>query len=203
LHDETSSCWVENVAENDGGNAELWDYAARELKQPFPDSGGCVALSLRGDRLATGNANQTIKIWDVADGQYVRSLKTGYVIALGLSPDGQTLATSYWAPEVKLWDVSTGLQIGSLTNNRPLLELGLSPDGRFLATGGRSNGSPWDMATRQQTELQGHGGEVMSVAFPPMARRWPAGQRQKGDALSAIPERADDVVYHFTRHLFS
>jgi WD40 repeat protein len=60
---------------DDGGSAELWNYVAHEKKQVFLESGGHIALSLRGDRLATGNTNQTIIIWDVASGQSVRSFE--------------------------------------------------------------------------------------------------------------------------------
>ena len=89
----------------DGGRAELWDYVTRELKHVFEESGGYIALSPRGDKLATGNWDQTIKIWDLPTGQFVRSLKTGGVIAMALSPDGQTLVTSDRGSRVELWDM--------------------------------------------------------------------------------------------------
>ena len=180
----------------------------RELKHVFPESGGHIALSPRGDRLATGNWNQTIKIWDLASGQFVRSLKTGEVIAMALSPDGQTLATSYWGPEVKLWDVTTGLQIGSLTNNQHRVwSLAFSPDGRFLATGGADQMVRlWDVATRQQTEqLQGHGSEVMSVAFSADGQTLASGSKDKKAMLWSVhPNRAVTTVSNvISRPIFS
>ena len=60
---------------HDGGSAELWDYVTGEMKHVFPESGGYVALSPRGRRLATGNWDQTIKIWDLASGQFVSELE--------------------------------------------------------------------------------------------------------------------------------
>jgi eukaryotic-like serine/threonine-protein kinase len=185
--------------EYDGGSAELWDYVTRERKQVFPESGGQVALAARGDRLATANWNRaTTKIWDLASGQFVRSLKTGGVIAMALSPDGQSLATSYWRPEVKLWDVATGQQSGSLpiTPHR-VWGLAFSPDGRSLATGGADQMVRlWDVPTRQQTEqLQGHGGEVMSVAFSTDGQALASGSKDKKAMLWSVhPNRAATTV---------
>jgi len=194
--------------ENDGGIAAVWDYVADERKQVFPESGGCIALSLRGDRLATGNTNQTIKIWDLASGQFVRRLNTGWVIAMALSPDGQTLATSYWGPEVRLWDVTSGVQIGSLTNNQhKVWSLAFSSDGRLLAAGGADQMVRlWDVATRKQTEqLQGHGGEVMSVAFSADGQTLASGSKDKKAMLWSVhPNRAVTMITNvFSRPIFS
>jgi WD40 repeat protein len=194
---------------NNGGTAELWDFATGELIRRFPESGGCIALSLRGDRLATGNWLQTIKIWDFASGQLVRSLETGGdVIALALSPDGQTLATSYWDAEVKLWDVINGLPVGSLTNQQHRVwNMVFSPKGRSLATGGADQMvCLWDVATCHQTEaLQGHGGEVMSVAFAADGQTLASGSRDKKAMLWSVhPSRAVTTVSNtISRAIFS
>jgi WD40 repeat protein len=182
----------------DGGSAELWDYATRERKHVFPESGGHVALSLHGNRLATGNWNQTVKIWDLGSGQFLRSLKTGAVIGMALSPDGQALATSYWDPEVKLWDVATGGQIGALNKNpRKVWSLAFSPDGQSLATGGTDQTiGLWDVATRQQAErLRGHGSEVVSVAFSADGQTLASGSRDKTAMLWSVhPNRTKPTV---------
>jgi len=180
--------------ENDGGSAELWDYAARELKQPFPDSGGCIALSLRGDRLATGNTNQTIKNLDLPSGKFVRSLQTGSDCRDGfvprrLDPGDEFLGGRretlgcHQRPADRL----------AHQHSTPSLESGIFARWQVFGNGRRrSNGSPLGRATRQQTEqLQGHGGEVMSVAFS--ADGQTAGQRkqrQEGDALECPSEPA-------------
>jgi WD40 repeat protein len=106
------------VRSGDANNHELWDYVSGEKQRVFPKSGGFVALSPRGDRLVTGNFEQTILIWDVASGTVVSRLKPARVIALAFSPNGQTLATSDWGSEVKMWDVSSGQMISSLTKSR-------------------------------------------------------------------------------------
>jgi len=194
-----------------GGSAELWDYATRERKHVLAESGGYLALSPRGDRLATANWNQTTtKIWDLASGQFVTNLNTGVVPAMALSPDGQALATSYgpWSSEVKLWDVTTGLQIGSFTNNQhKAWSLAFSPDGRLLVTGGADQiVRLWDVATRQQIrQLQGHGSEVVSVAFSTDGQTLASGSRDKTAMLWSVhPNLGVPMITNaFSRPIFS
>jgi WD40 repeat protein len=151
----------------EGGRPEFWNYVTQE-KHVFPEAGGHIALSLGGDRLASGTTNRSIQIWELPTGRPLNNLRTGHVISMALSPDGQTLATSDWGSTVKLWDVVTGRQSGWLTNNSTQVwSLAFSPDGQTLVTaGGDQMLRLWNLTNLQQTEcLQGHGGEVMSVAF--------------------------------------
>ncbi|MEO8428073.1 MAG: protein kinase [Verrucomicrobiota bacterium] len=193
---------------SDSGSAELWDYVTGERKHVFAESGRYVAVSRRGDQLVTGNWKETIKIWDLTTGQFVKSLGTGRVIAMALSPDGQTLATSERGSSVELWDITQGQKIGWLTNNQHTVwSLAFSPDGRFLATGGADQMVRlWDVATRQQTEqLQGHGSEVMSLAFSADGQALASGSKDRKAMLWSIhPNRAVTTVSNvISRPIFS
>jgi WD40 repeat protein len=193
---------------SDGGSAQLWDYLRRKWKHEFPESGGHVVISPKGDRLATGNWNGALKIWDLVTGQLVRSLNTGPVIAAAFSPDGQTFATSAWGPQVELWDLKNGHALGSLTNNQHRVwSLAFSPDGRFLATGGADQlVRVWDIATLQQTEqLQGHGNEVLSVSFSSDGQTLASGSKDKTAMLWNLhPQRTVTAVSNvISRPIFS
>ena len=67
-------------------------------------------ISPDGKTLASGSADKTIKLWDVATGKERATLKghTDWVNSVAFSPDGKTLASGSGDKTVKLWEVATG-----------------------------------------------------------------------------------------------
>ena len=65
-----------------------------------------LAVSSKGEYLASGSSDQTIRLWDIAGGT-CRSVLTGHarrVQALAFSPDDRILASASFDGTVKLWD---------------------------------------------------------------------------------------------------
>ncbi len=190
------------------GTAELWNYVTRERVAALPDSGGHIAMSHDGKKLATGNTNKTTKIWDIATGHLDRILETDGVIAMAFSPDGRTLAASGWKSDVTLWDIDLKKPVGSLTNSqRHIWSTAYSPDGLLLATAGADQTIRlYDLKTRQETErLVGHGDQVLSLAFSPVGQTLASGSKDKTAMLWNLhPSRTATTVSNVTsRPIFS
>ncbi|WP_084763412.1 NACHT and WD repeat domain-containing protein, partial [[Scytonema hofmanni] UTEX B 1581] len=131
-----------------------------------------VAFSPDGKTLASGSADKTIKLWDVATGKISQTL-TGHskwVNSVAFSPDGKTLASGSADKTIKLWDVATGKLSQTLTGHSDgVYSVAFSPDGKTLASGsGDKTIKLWDVATGKPSQtLTGHRDKVISVAFSP------------------------------------
>jgi WD40 repeat protein len=151
-----------------------------------------LALSPDGKTLATGFADGTIKLWDVAT-RRERAAFRGHdhqVYALAFSPSGNLFATAGRDRTVRLWDAQTGEARPALAGHVcEVRALAFSPDGQFLASAGQEGlVRLWD--TAGGTELRafkGHGkGGILSVAFSPDGKLLATGGQDKRVLLWAI-----------------
>jgi WD40 repeat protein len=69
-----------------------------------------MAFSPDSRILASTSDDGTVKVWDTATGQELRTLRghTKAVWGVAISPDGRTLASSSLDGTVKLWDLADG-----------------------------------------------------------------------------------------------
>jgi WD40 repeat protein len=152
-----------------------------------------VAFSPDGSLLASGSGYYgdyygTIKLWRVADGSLVRTITghTGEVRSVAFSPDGSLLASGsgYRDRTVKLWRVADGALLRTLEGHTgEVRSVAFSPDGSLLASAGQEcvERDSWGNCIRWRGTirlwrvsdgalvgiLEGHTGEVTSVAFSP------------------------------------
>ena len=112
-----------------------------QVRVAFSPDGRLLASASTAERLlASGSPDGTIRLWDVASGQLVRTLEghTGWwVTSVAFSPDGRLLASGSWnSTIIRLWDVASGQLVRTLEGHTDeVTSVAFSPDGRLLASG--------------------------------------------------------------------
>ena len=102
-----------------------------------------VAFSPDGRTIASGCVDKTIRVWDAADSNPVRTL-AGHTHAgrsVAFSPDGRTIASGSYDNTIRIWNAADGTPVRTLTGHTEYVNsVTFSPDGRTIAS---SSGDGW------------------------------------------------------------
>ena len=174
------------LATGSDGTVKVWDWAAsRPLRilaghEPHPvnvayHSRLNVAFSRDGRRLASGNWQGSVKLWDAeaGGGPLGTFSETPHPIsALAFGCDGR-LAIASFDRRVDVWDTVSGALLRTLRQSGLVQCVAFSPDDGRLASGGEDKVVHlWDPATgREVLGLRGHTGYCGCVAFSPDGHR--------------------------------
>jgi WD40 repeat protein len=150
-----------------GTEARLRDVASGKLRVVLTNQAhkaSCLAFSPDGKSLASGGADQTIRVWDPVTGQQIRQFK-GHgkgVISLAYSGDGQMLASGSKDTTAMLWNVNQmpRLTVVSNVTSHPCF----SRDGQLVAAGIDGNMvAVWDVSSFDLKER--FAGALDAIAF--------------------------------------
>jgi len=198
---EDFSVSVDSVSLVVGSRLGLWWYALPSMDAIAlweTDRGlvSAVAFSPDDTKLAIGNWDGMVKVWDVQHGicvaQMARMEEPVVISQLAFSPDGEYLAASGVRDDiVYVWQPENGAQIAKLSgdtvwqNCRSARPLTFSPDGRLLACASPDDTiraadfiSVWDVETCERIAcLRGHTTLLYSLSFSPCGERIASGDR--------------------------
>jgi WD40 repeat protein len=146
------------LASGQGTNIQLWSMPTAQPTQILTGHTDWITdLAFNPDKtlLASSSLDQTIKLWNVANGTLLASLKSGRVTRVAFSPEGARLASGsrlrQWpdgvtSPEgIQIWEVATR-QLRFTLNAGLVNDLAFNPDGRSLAAGAQTT-TLWDLAS--------------------------------------------------------
>ncbi|KAL2884564.1 Vegetative incompatibility protein HET-E-1 [Ceratocystis lukuohia] len=129
-----------------------------------------VVFSNDGQRLASGSADNTVKIWDATSGACVQTLEghDHQVVSVVFSNDGQRLASGSADNTVKIWDATSGACVQTLEGHDSwVTSVVFSNDGQRLASGSYDKTVKiWDATSGACVQtLEGHHNKVTSAVF--------------------------------------
>jgi WD40 repeat protein len=129
-----------------------------------------------GRILASGSDDRTVRLWDVATGECIQTLKghEDCVRSVAFSPDGVTLASGSSDRTVRLWDVATGECFDTYKQHTAgVSAVAFSSDGVTLASGsGDCTVRLWNYHTGTCIRtIYGHANQIFSLAFSPEGRK--------------------------------
>ncbi|KIK41601.1 hypothetical protein CY34DRAFT_199218 [Suillus luteus UH-Slu-Lm8-n1] len=138
------------------GSPKLWDLeSSTQIGDDWRDEGTnvglkTIALSPKGDMIAGGSIDGTVRLWSIETGKVVRRW-TGHteaVKSLCWSPDGERVVSGPGAIDktIKVWNVRSATPVLDLKTGQSVHAVSYSPKATKIATAG-SNIQIWDIKT--------------------------------------------------------
>lgn len=129
-----------------------------------------VALSPDGKLLATGDTDNKIHVWRIADEQLLFTCEghTNWIRVIAFSLNSKILASASTDQTVKLWDTSNGKCLKTLQGHTNWIwSIAFSSDNQLIATGSDDKTVKlWDVSTGECLQtMPEHSHWVRSVAF--------------------------------------
>jgi WD40 repeat protein len=171
-----------------------------------------VAFSPDGRTALSGSRDRTMKLWDLATGNEIRTFAhKDDVLSVAFSPDRRAVLSGSSDALLRLWDVATGREIRTFTGHKAnVYAMAFSPDAKSVLSGSglstAKDSAPlklWDAATgktlrtfAEQTQ------RIVSVAFSPDGKTALAGgdRSKQSESLKLWDVTTGNEIRQFAGH---
>ena len=143
-----------------------------------------VAVTFNSSKLVSGSTDRTIRVWDMKTGKPQLTLEghTDWVTSIALSPDGNKIISGSGDKEILIWNMQSRMVSGNpfVGHTKGVTSVTITPDGSKIISGSGDKtirvwnsslsltSSPiWADIKHEHLQLEGHTGEVSSVAITP------------------------------------
>ncbi|HSS75377.1 MAG TPA: TIR domain-containing protein [Thermoanaerobaculia bacterium] len=130
-----------------------------------------VAFDPKGGTLASGSADETVKLWEVRSGNLLRTLEGLHpgVYSMAFDPQGGTLSSWSTDNTVMLWEVRSGKLLHTLEGTDGAIGRLVFVRQNGMLASGSTDGTVrlWEAHGELFHTLDGHEDQVTSVAFDP------------------------------------
>ncbi|MHB0875949.1 MAG: WD40 repeat domain-containing protein [Anaerolineae bacterium] len=158
-----------------------------------------LAVSPDGMRLASGDANGGLKLWDIWTGSgLVADLPghDGFVYGLAFTPDGSLLASAGKDGIVRLWSTQGELVKELTPDTGVVLYLAFNPAGTVLACSGQGKVTLWSLPDGEAIgAIETFGETISPIAISPDGKVLACGNQDGVLQLCSLDD-VSDVAYH-------
>ena len=142
-----------------------------EVRRLSGHTNGVYSLAISADNkyLVSGSGDNTIKIWNVADGTLIRTINVGYSVNdVSVSNDAQYVVAKYYnnGTFFKVWNGQTGSEYWSIPYSNMNYAV-INPNGTQLWISYNNNGPSldvWNIATKQLVKTYNNSGYGLSMS---------------------------------------